>query len=157
MARRSLKSLCLAYLMESRDGSVLQLCLDQLRQANNMTDSLAALGTLAQHDLPERNAELESFYQRWQQDPLVIDKWFAIQAGSRLPDTLDHVKTLMNHPAFSLTNPNNVRAVIGRFCHGNSIRFHASDGAGYRFLADQVIALDTLNPQIKRTWRAKCV
>ena len=148
MAARSLKNLCLAYLMESGEEANLQLCLDQLQQASNMTDSLAALNTLAQHDLPERHVELEKFYQRWQQDPLVIDKWFAIQAGSRLPDTLEQVQALLRHPAFTITNPNNVRAVIGRFCHGNSIRFHAEDGSGYRFLADQVITLDTINPQI---------
>ncbi len=148
MANRSLKNLCLAYLMETNDKSAQKLCLDQLHQANNMTDSLTALSTLAQHDIPERNVELEKFYTHWQQDPLVIDKWFAIQASSRLPKTLEHVKSLLKHPAFAMTNPNNVRAVIGRFCHGNSVRFHASDGSGYRFLADQVIALDSLNPQI---------
>ncbi len=148
MAGRSLKNLCLAYLMETGDSAAQKLCLNQLQQANNMTDSLSALNTLAQYDLAERETGLEQFYQRWRQDPLVIDKWFAIQASSRLPDTLKHVNNLLKHPAFALTNPNNVRAVIGRFCHGNIIRFHADDGSGYRFLADQVIALDALNPQI---------
>ncbi len=148
MAQRSLKNLCLAYLMETGSEEARALCLDQLEQAHNMTDSLAALTVLAQYDLPQREPQLELFYHRWQHDPLVVDKWFAIQAGSRLPDTLQRVKGLLNHPAFTLTNPNKVRALIGRFCQGNTVRFHAADGAGYRFLADQVILLDPLNPQI---------
>jgi len=78
----------------------------------------------------------------------VVDKWFSIQAGSRLPDTLEQVRKLLHHPAFRLTNPNKVRALIGRFCMGNPVRFHAANGEGYRFLADQVIELDAINPQI---------
>ncbi|HEB67360.1 MAG TPA: DUF3458 domain-containing protein, partial [Gammaproteobacteria bacterium] len=75
-------------------------------------------------------------------------KWLALQAGSSLPDTLDRVKALMDHPAFDLHNPNKVRALIGRFCAGNPLRFHAADGSGYRFLADRVLELDPLNPSI---------
>jgi aminopeptidase N len=148
MAQRSLKNLSLAYLLESTAADERPRCLQQLDRANNMTDSLAALSALAQHDWPERAARLGQFYERWQHDPQVVDKWFAIQAGSRLPDSLAQVKKLMTHPAFRLTNPNKVRALISRFCMGNQIRFHAADGEGYRFLADQVIELDSINPQM---------
>jgi aminopeptidase N len=79
---------------------------------------------------------------------LVVDKWFAIQARSRLPGTLDEVRRLMDHPAFSLTNPNKVRALIGSFAYANQRRFHDESGAGYRFLADQVLRLDAINPQV---------
>jgi aminopeptidase N len=113
-----------------------------------MTDSLAALSSLAQHDWPERKPYLEGFYARWQHDAQVVDKWFSIQASSRLPDTLQRVRRLLEHPAFRLTNPNKVRAVIGRFCLGNQIRFHDASGEGYRFVTEQVLALDKINPQM---------
>jgi aminopeptidase N len=148
MARRSLKNLCLSYLLETGSAEARRLCTDQLDSANNMTDTLAALAALSQHDWPERDDWLERFYQRWQHDPQVVEKWFSIQAGSRLPDTLQRVVALLDHPAFSITNPNKVRALIGRFCHGNPVRFHAANGAGYAFLADRVLELDAINPQV---------
>jgi len=148
MARRSLKNLCLSYLTQADDGQGRALCLAQLEQANNMTDTLAALAALAQRDWPEREEQLERFYQQWQHDPQVVDKWFGIQASACLPDTLERVKRLRQHPAFRLTNPNKVRALVGRFCMGNPVRFHAANGEGYRFLADQVIELDRINPQM---------
>ena len=148
MAQRSLKNLCLGYLTENGDIEARERCLKQLQHANNMTDTLAALSALVQHDWPEREQQLDRFYQRWQHDPQVIDKWFGLQAGARLPDTLDRVRQLLQHPAFRLTNPNKVRAVIGRFCMGNPVHFHAANGEGYRFLAEQVIELDAINPQI---------
>jgi len=148
MAARSLKNLSLAYLLESGRGQGRAQCFAQLEQANNMTDSLAALSSLAQYDWPERDHYLGRFYDQWQHDPQVVDKWFSIQAASRLPDTLQRVKQLLHHSAFRLTNPNKVRAVIGRFCLGNQVRFHTASGEGYRFLADQVLALDKINPQM---------
>ena len=148
MGQRSLKNLCLAYLAETGDEAARSRCLNQVQTANNMTDTLAALSTLVQHDWPECRQQLESFYQRWQHDPQVVDKWFSLQAGSRLPGTLERVRQLMQHPAFRLTNPNKVRALIGRFCMGNPVRFHDADGEGYRFLADRVIELDGINPQM---------
>jgi aminopeptidase N len=148
MAQRSLKNLCLGYLAETGDAPARERCLLQVQTANNMTDTLAALSTLVQHDWPESQQQLERFYTQWQHDPQVVDKWFSIQAGSRLPGTLEKVRQLMQHPAFRLTNPNKVRALIGRFCMGNPVRFHAASGDGYRFLADQVIELDSINPQI---------
>ena len=148
MAQRSLKNLCLSWMMETESPQARELCVQQFEQAHNMTDTLAALNILAQHDLPERETALEHFYTQWKDDPQVVDKWFAIQAGSRLPDTLERVTALLEHPAFTLKNPNKVRALIGRFCQGNPVRFHAADGRGYRFLADRVLELDSMNPQI---------
>ena len=148
MGRRSLRNLCLSYLLESGTDEARQLCLAQLQQAHNMTDTLAALSALSGYDWPERAEQLQRFYEQWQHDPQVVDKWFAIQAGSPLPDTLQQVEALLTHPAFRITNPNKVRALVGRFCMGNQVRFHAADGAGYRFLADRVLELDRINPQI---------
>jgi len=148
MGRRSLRNLCLSYLLESGSEEARDLCLAQLQHAHNMTDTLAALSSLSHHDWPERVEQLNRFYDTWKQDPQVVEKWFAIQAGSRLPDTLQQVESLMTHPAFRITNPNKVRALVGRFCMGNPIRFHASDGEGYRFLTDRVLELDSINPQM---------
>ena len=145
---RSLRNLCLSYLMELNDATVRALCVKQFDSADNMTDAMAALTALASTDCPERIDALEKFSAKWKDEPLVMDKWFAVQATSRLPDTLASVKRLMSHPAFNLKNPNKVRSVIGSFCQGNHVRFHAADGSGYAFAADQVIALDPLNPQI---------
>jgi aminopeptidase N len=146
--RRRLKNTCLAYLMLQNDEKIRAMCMQQFRQANNMTDVIAALYALANTDCAEREPALREFYQKWQHDNLVIDKWFAIQASSELPGTLTHVKALLQHPAFDYKNPNRVRSVIGVFCQTNHAQFHAKDGAGYKFLAEQVLKLDRLNPQI---------
>ena len=146
--KRSLRNLCLSYLMELDDAAVRTLCVRQLDSADNMTDSMAALTALANTDCPERSEALDRFYAKWKDESLVLDKWFAVQATSRLHDTLAAVKRLMSHPAFNLKNPNKVRAVIGSFCQGNHVRFHAADGSGYAFAADRVTALDPLNPQV---------
>ena len=111
-----------------------------------MTDAMAALATLANLDCPEREPALEAFYEKWRDEPLVVDKWLAVQAGSRLPRT-SIGKALLSHPAFDLKVPNKVYALIRTFS-ANHVRFHAADGGGYAFLADQVIALDALNPQV---------
>jgi len=146
--RRALRNLCLGYLMELHTQDVIELCAAQLRSANNMTEAMAALVSLANCECPERDAALGFFYEKWRNEPLVIDKWFSVQAGSRLPDTFDRVQTLMQHPDFDIRNPNRVRALVGAFCHGNHARFNAADGSGYAFAADQAIALDTINAQI---------
>jgi aminopeptidase N len=112
-----------------------------------MTDRMAALGALANLDCPEREAVLAAFHARWRDEPLVLDKWLAVQAGSRLPSTLERVRSLLGHPAFDLKVPNKVYALIRGFA-ANHVRFHAADGAGYAFLADQILALDRLNPQV---------
>ena len=148
IARRSLKNLALNYLMMLDDPEVRRLCMAQFESGDNMTDRMAALTALASCDCPERTQALSAFEAQWRNDPLVMDKWFAVQANSKLPGTLQTVKQLMLHPAFSLRNPNKVRSLVGVFCSSNLMGFHAADGAGYRFLADQVIALDKLNPQV---------
>ena len=147
IGKRSLKNTCLGYLCELDDQDVRDLCVSQFRTGGNMTDVLAALVNLANNDWPEREAALAAFQEKWKDDPLVMDKWLAIQATSRLPDTLEAVKALMQHPVFNIKNPNKVRALIGAFA-ANSVRFHDPGGAGYSFVADQVIALDPVNPQI---------
>jgi aminopeptidase N len=148
IARRSLKNLALNYLMQIDDASVRELCMQQFETGDNMTDRMAALTALVHCDCPERQQALAAFESRWRDDPLVMDKWFSVQASSKLPGTLQAVKQLMLHPVFSLRNPNKVRSLVGVFCSANLIGFHAADGSGYAFLADQVIALDRLNPQV---------
>lgn len=146
--KRALRNRCLAYLAETQDPEALRLAFVQFETADNMTDAMAALSILTHFDCPEREQALEAFYARWKDEPLVVDKWLRVQATSRLPDTLEKVKRLTEHPAFSIKNPNKVYSLIGAFSTGNHVRFHAADGAGYQFLADQVIILDKLNPQV---------
>ena len=147
-ARRKLKNGALSYLMALDDPTTIEIGVAQFRAADNMTDAMAALGELSHLESPARTEALGAFYERWRNDPLVLDKWLALQAMSSLPETLDSVRELLDHPAFSIRNPNKVRALIGSFCAGNQLRFHASDGSGYSFLADQVLILDDLNPQV---------
>jgi aminopeptidase N len=144
MGARSLRNACLGYLAELGDTA---LAYEQFRIADNMTDSMAALGCLAQFDCPERAPALEAFYKKWLHEPLVVDKWLAVQAGSRLADTVQRAKALLEHPAFDLKVPNKVYALIRTFS-ANHVRFHAADGSGYAFLADQVLALNAFNPQV---------
>ncbi len=146
--RRALRNLSLGYLMELDDQRVRTLAMQQFDSAGNMTDAMAALSVLANCDCPERQTALDRFYARWQNEALVVDKWFSVQATSRLPDALLAVRRLMSHPAFEHRNPNRVRALVSSFCHSNPVRFHAADGGGYAFLAEQVGALDSLNPQV---------
>jgi len=148
MAKRSLKNICLDYLMVTGDPMQTQRCLKQMKQADNMTDTLAGLNSLVEQPGPESEHALRAFYEQWQHDKQVVDKWLAVQAQSSLPDTLIKVKGLMKHPAFSIKNPNDVRALIGQFCRNNPVNFHAIDGSGYQFLAEQILVLDKLNPQI---------
>jgi aminopeptidase N len=148
IGRRALKNLCLAYLMKEGDGEALARCRDQFEAGQSMTDVFAALRLLVDEGGAAGKAALASFYDRWKDDPLVLDKWFAIQALSSREDTLERVRGLLRHPAYSLGNPNRVHSLVGVFCMGNQLRFHAADGSGYRFLADRVIELDPLNPQI---------
>jgi aminopeptidase N len=120
----------------------------QFEGADNMTDRLAALTCLANGDMPQRDTALAAFYHHFQDNPLVIDKWFTVQATSTRLDTLAEVQALLEHPAFTMKNPNRVRSLIGSFAHGNPARFHDASGAGYRFLADRVLELDPFNPQV---------
>ena len=145
---RALRNLCLGYLMEIDDDQIRAICIAQFDSADNMTDSMAALSALVNAEGNGREKALQKFFDKWKDEPLVLDKWFAVQATSRLPDTLSVVKRLMQHPAFTLTNPNRVRSVVSSFCHANQVHFHAADGSGYAFGAEQIIAIDPLNPQV---------
>ncbi len=147
IGRRGLRNICLAYLMELADEETRRLCIAQLEAADNMTDALSALTSLANCDCPERHKVLAAFYAKWQDEPMVVDKWLGVQAGSRLPGTVAAVRELSRQPVFDLRNPNKVYALIGSFA-GNQLHFHAPDGSGYAFLAEQVEALDRVNPQV---------
>jgi aminopeptidase N len=147
-AQRRLRNVALGYLGALGDRDGIMLCSEQARAADNMTDQMGALTVLNDLDDPARGAALDAFYERWKNDPLVIDKWFSLQAVSSLPSTRQSVEALLGHPAFSIKTPNKVRALIGAFCQGNPLRFHAADGSGYAFLADRVLELNRINPQV---------
>jgi aminopeptidase N len=146
IGRRALRNACLAYLAAADPDKGAALAMAQFDAGSNMTDVLAALAVLADLDRPERAAALTSFYERWAHDELVTDKWFALQARSSLPQTPQRVRELTRHRAFERKNPNRVRALVGTFAQGNQLRFHDASGTGYLFLADEVIALDPINP-----------
>ncbi|MDQ6991307.1 MAG: aminopeptidase N [Mariprofundaceae bacterium] len=148
MQARKLKHICLSYLLATGDSVEIKRAFSQFKQADNMTDQYSALSLLADCDCPEREQALAAFEKQWRDETNVMDKWFGVQASSSLPDTLIQVKRLMTHSAFDLRNPNKVRALIGTFAMRNPVIFHAIDGSGYRFLAEQVLALDAFNPQV---------
>ncbi len=146
--RRALKNQALSHLMAAGLDGAQALAQAQFDQAGNMTDSLAALSALVNHGQPQAAAQaLQAFYTRWQDDPLVIDKWFTLQATARGTD-VEAVRALMTHPAFTLRNPNRARALVFQFCLNNVRGLHRADGAGYAYWTEQVLALDALNPEI---------
>jgi aminopeptidase N len=147
--RRALRSTALAYLaaLIEPEPAMLRLVAEHYRVADNMTDRLAAFQLLLDVDAPERRHAIDDFHARFRDDPLVLDKWLSAQAQSSLPGTLARVRELMGHPAFSIRNPNKVRALVGAFTQ-NALRYHAADGAGYAFHADRILELDPLNPQL---------
>ena len=148
IGRRRIKNTCLAYLGRLEQQEVQQWSQQQFDTAKNMTDQIAALAVVVNSSHPAKKECLASFYEQWQDEALVIDKWFALQASSHNEDTFITVQKLMQHPAFDLRNPNRVRALIGAFSQANPLHFHAANGQGYQFLGDQIIALNTLNPQV---------
>jgi aminopeptidase N len=146
--RRALKNVCLDLLAADGNAQAIERAARQYDDANNMTDRMAALATLSLHDVAERPRAIADFYGRYAGDPLVIDKWFALQAGIPEAGTLERVKMLTQHPAFSFANPNRVRALIGAFAQGNPTQFNRADGEGYEFAIENVLALDEKNPQV---------
>ncbi|HEY5656335.1 MAG TPA: aminopeptidase N C-terminal domain-containing protein, partial [Myxococcota bacterium] len=146
--RRRLANAVLRYLAALGDPDWTQRIARQFECADNMTQRQAALRLLVDLPGPERDAALSGFYEAWRTDPLMLDKWFHVQALSILPDTCDRVLALAQHPDFSFANPNRVRALVAAFAAGNQLRFHGADGRGYAFLADAVLVLDPLNPQL---------
>jgi aminopeptidase N len=145
--RRALRNTCLGYLGELADSDARALAWAQFAGTDNMTDQFAALAVLAQIDCPERQRALIDFHARWQHEALVLDKWLAVQAGSRLPGTLAEVERLCRHPDFDARNPNKIYALVNGFGN-NHVRFHAADGSGYRFLAAFIVGLQAANPQV---------
>ncbi|MBP9764194.1 MAG: aminopeptidase N [Gammaproteobacteria bacterium] len=147
VAARKLKNVCLSYLLLAGDSRGLDCCMQQWKSANNMTDALGVLNALSNSQGLESQTVLDEFYDKWKHDPLVLDKWFRVQACAELPNTVEVVKSLMQHPAFEITNPNKVYSLIGAFS-ANLVCFHDKSGSGYTFLADVVLELDKLNPQV---------
>ncbi|MBH3119968.1 aminopeptidase N [Serratia ureilytica] len=149
IAKRALRNVCLGYLAFGEDAALAdQLVSEQYRQADNMTDSLAALSAAVAAQLPCRDALLAAFDERWHQDGLVMDKWFVLQGSSPSADVLSKVRALLQHRSFSLSNPNRTRSLIGGFASGNPAAFHAADGSGYQFLVEILSDLNQRNPQI---------
>jgi aminopeptidase N len=148
IAARRLKKLALTYLVLSHKKEFYQEALTQFHHANNMTDVLAAMQAVNDIDCEEREQMLSEFYFKWSKNPLVLDKWYALQAQSTLPDTLATVKRLAQNNNFDFKNPNRVRSLVDTFAVANPYRFHAIDGTGYEFLADYVLKTDPINPQL---------
>ena len=158
--RRSLRNICLDLMAAAGGQAAITRAMRQYEAADNMTDRMAALATLSLHDVSERTRALADFYQRYQADALVVDKWLSLRATIPEAGTLAKVRELTGHPAFSMANPNRVRALIGAFAQGNPTQFNRADGAGYDFVAETVLTLDPKNPQISarmttafRNWR----
>ena len=148
---RSLSSVCLRYIGARDDEAAHALAFEQYANADNMTDSIASLMALRDSTAPARDEMYARFEAKWRDEPLVLDKWFALQARSLRDDALATVRALLAHPRFNARNPNRVRSLVGTFALGNFARFNASDGSGYTFIAEQVRALDATNPQLAST------
>ena len=146
--RRRLRNVLLRMLVATGESEAVEVAWAQYDGADNMTDAQAAFVVLADLEHVRRDQVVQAFYGRWKDDPLVLDKWFTIQATSSREDTLAQVQALADHADFNLGNPNRVRSLIGAFCSGNQVRFHGATGDGYRFLADNVLALNESNPQV---------
>ncbi len=146
IAQRKLKNVCLQYLLQL--PQYIGLAEEQYHQGGNMTDVLAALEALSHTDSQARELCLQDFYAKWKDDTLVLDKWFTLQSASHHIHALEHVKELVQHPDFVYTNPNRVRSVLGVFGRLNMLGFHRANGEGYQFLAEQVLKLDEINPQV---------
>jgi aminopeptidase N len=145
--RRALKNRCLALRAATGSADAFAVAESQFRTADNMSDALPALTVLVHEGAPNADTLLADFHARWRHDPLVIDKWLALQASAPLPGTLERVAALTGHPSFDWKNPNKFRSLIGVLAGANPVVFHRSDGAGYRFLTDWLIRLDVVNPQ----------
>jgi aminopeptidase N len=159
--RRALANAALDLMVAHGDRAAIDMAVQRFERADNMTDRSAALAILAGNALPERRAALQAFYQRYHNDPLVLDKWLSLEATVPADETIDRVRVLLDHPAFAITNPNRIRSLVGSFASGNQKEFNRADGAGYDFTADFIIDLDRRNPQTAarllvsfRSWRA---
>ncbi|MEM9469742.1 MAG: aminopeptidase N [Pseudomonadota bacterium] len=148
MGRRSLRNTLLSYLTATNGEGCAALAKSHYDTANNMTDRMAALRCLVNNHSAEREEALSDFYQRFRDYPLVIDKWFGVQASATCDDVFDHLKALRDHDDFNMANPNRVRSLYGAFAMNNPVKFHSADGQGYEFLKQAIIELNEINPQI---------
>lgn len=148
VSHRSIRNMILGYILSDKTQPSIDLALNQYNKSNNMTDKIAALGGISNISCKERTDSLLDFYNTWNTNPLVVNKWLSVQALADLDDVLDNVKKLMTHEAFDIKNPNKVYALIGGFCGGNTYHFHNLNGSGYKFLADVVLQLNAINPQV---------
>jgi aminopeptidase N len=144
---RRLRAVALGFVAAADPQQAAALAKAQFNRADNMTDRQGALKVLVSLDTPEREAALDAFYARFHDDPLVLDKWFALQAAAQRAGTVDEVIKLAGHPDFTMNNPNRLRSLAGTFA-ANHWAFHSPDGRGYAFVADMIIAADKLNPQL---------
>lgn len=148
MARRALRNIMLSLLTATHGTGCARLAKEHYDAADNMTDRVAALSSLAANKNAEREEAFADFYERFKDYPLVIDKWFALQASANRVGVMDDLATLKAHPDFNIKNPNRVRSLYAAFAMNNLAQFHAADGSGYEFLRDAVIELNGINPQI---------
>ena len=148
IAQRSFKNLCLDYLSTLNESDTIAVCCQQFEQAKNMTDQIAALSQITHLGSTIATPYLDRFYKQWKHEDLVIDKWFSLQACTEQDGALTRVKKLLQHPDFDFKTPNRVRSVIGSFATANLLHFNAADGSGYAFIADNIIELDPINPQV---------
>ncbi|MGD8172591.1 aminopeptidase N [Vibrio sp. TRT 21S02] len=146
IGQRSLRNTALSYLAYTEQGN--QLAKAQYEQANNMTDTIAAMSAVNSAQLECREALMADYSAKWKHDGLVMDKWFALQGANPSEDVLDVIKQTMGHEAFSLKNPNRTRSLIGSFLNMNPVRFHAKSGEGYKFAGEILRELNSSNPQV---------
>ena len=146
MGQRSLKNVCLTYLMCSTSNY--EMAITQYKASSNMTDQMVAFRAIAHHDGAQRHEIIDDFYQQWKTDTLVLDKWFTVQATAALANSLEEIMTLRSHADFDISNPNRIRSLYSALTQLNAVCFHDVSGKAYQFLADLVIELNTLNPQI---------
>lgn len=148
IGNRSLKNLCLNYLMYLDEPEITKLALDQFNQSNNLTDTFGSLEPLANSNFPNRYQLLDEFYQQWKDNHVIVDKWLALNARIKHPDIQQRLIKLTQSGAFNIKNPNNIYSLIRTFGRENLVNFHNSDGSGYQFIADQIITIDRFNPHL---------
>jgi aminopeptidase N len=146
--RRALRNAALDLMVAVTDGDAIRRAVGHFDAARNMTDQMGGLSALTLVGGEALDRALKAFYDQWKSEPLVIDKWFSVQARSPAPDAFGRVLGLTAHPDFDSRNPNRLRALVMGFSVGNPYRFHAPDGEGYRFLADQILSVDSGNPSV---------
>ncbi|MGF1755750.1 aminopeptidase N C-terminal domain-containing protein, partial [Vibrio makurazakiensis] len=146
IGKRALRQVCLGYLAYTEKGN--DLVLAQYKQANNMTDTIAAMAAANSAQLACRENLMADYSDKWTHDGLVMDKWFALQGSNPDASVLESIKETMNHPAFSLKNPNRTRNLIGSFLNQNPVQFHDKSGKGYEFAGEILRELNSSNPQV---------